>query len=70
MAYVAMNAVEKIMIILITFLNGVCRHELYLGFAQGLAFFLNGVCRHEQVDYSFGVGLKFLNGVCRHERFL
>ena len=55
------------MIILITFLNGVCRHEQIWGAALGQLGFLNGVCRHEPWIPTISLNLQFLNGVCRHE---
>ena len=53
--------------ILISFLNGVCRHERVYAQLNPPLIFLNGVCRHERLSGNVAMSEGFLNGVCRHE---
>ena len=67
MAYVAMNIEDAKKWVETWFLNGVCRHELWLFTVLHLFNFLNGVCRHERPKEITKINRFFLNGVCRHE---
>ena len=64
-----MNSTYTVALSLMTFLNGVCRHEHEPAGIVHKGEFLNGVCRHEQTIANRKIEPNFLNGVCRHELY-
>jgi len=62
-----MNLGNVLYVVGLSFLNGVCRHELFYIVGIMRSEFLNGVCRHEPAVSGIVRSFGFLNGVCRHE---